>query len=257
MAEALVQITRYSKADYYEMIGEIERRRDDAILEPQLPLKRLSKYVAKSVTEGSRRPPPECTTCGVCCSFALIVPVRTDEAGGLPEHWGITSDGVVIERVLGRDLQTGCCEHLEGTLGERIGCRIYERRPDVCREFEPGSDRCLEYRRMYRIDRQLSEAEVDAAVAALGSTIAGVVTHASLDAVSIRTSLEAATEGQGFETRRHVRMRATVAVDHKYDEPIELFEYDAEADEWHETELLGMTIAEATAAANERRSKIL
>ena len=34
------------------------------------------------------------------------------------------------------------CKALEGKVGERVICSIYENRPDVCRKFEPGPSVC-------------------------------------------------------------------------------------------------------------------
>lgn len=53
--------------------------------------------------------------------------------------------GVVLARHLG-----GRCKQLEGVIGECVGCRIYETRPSVCREFAPGSDGCLRAREVMR-----------------------------------------------------------------------------------------------------------
>lgn len=38
----------------------------------------------------------------------------------------------------------GSCSFLRGTPGVRVSCRIYATRPQVCREFKPGSRRCRE-----------------------------------------------------------------------------------------------------------------
>jgi Fe-S-cluster containining protein len=41
----------------------------------------------------------------------------------------------------------GACAFLRGTPGKRVTCRIYETRPEVCRDFRPGSRGCREKRR--------------------------------------------------------------------------------------------------------------
>jgi Fe-S-cluster containining protein len=38
------------------------------------------------------------------------------------------------------------CSFLRGTPGKRVSCRIYETRPDVCRNYKPGSLGCREAR---------------------------------------------------------------------------------------------------------------
>lgn len=44
------------------------------------------------------------------------------------------------------------CTALAGTLGVEVGCRVYEDRPLVCREFTAGSDDCLALRRVFGFD---------------------------------------------------------------------------------------------------------
>lgn len=39
------------------------------------------------------------------------------------------------------------CRALEGRVGKRVECSIYESRPGLCREFEAGSPECLQARR--------------------------------------------------------------------------------------------------------------
>lgn len=41
----------------------------------------------------------------------------------------------------------GQCIALAGTVGEHVRCRIYEVRPQVCRDFVPGSACCIEAQR--------------------------------------------------------------------------------------------------------------
>jgi len=38
------------------------------------------------------------------------------------------------------------CIFLKGTVGECVSCLVYEHRPAVCREFDPGGEECLEAR---------------------------------------------------------------------------------------------------------------
>ena len=39
------------------------------------------------------------------------------------------------------------CRALEGKVGRRVECNIYEGRPTLCRQFEAGSPECLQARR--------------------------------------------------------------------------------------------------------------
>src|SRR4030095_9187714 len=57
----------------------------------------------------------------------------------------------------------GHCINLGGTVGQEVACRIYPDRPHVCRDFEPGSDRCHACRRMAGIEPPLTDTQaVDA-----------------------------------------------------------------------------------------------
>lgn len=44
------------------------------------------------------------------------------------------------------------CIALEGTVGQAVACAIYPDRPACCRDYKPGSDRCLEARERAGID---------------------------------------------------------------------------------------------------------
>ena len=50
-----------------------------------------------------------------------------------------------------RNAGCGTCVAFRGTVGERASCSIYERRPQVCRDFPPGSRHCLLARRRAQI----------------------------------------------------------------------------------------------------------
>jgi Fe-S-cluster containining protein len=47
----------------------------------------------------------------------------------------------------------GRCLALRGRIGRRVSCTIYDLRPEGCRKVEPGSARCLQYRRERGVDR--------------------------------------------------------------------------------------------------------
>ena len=141
-----VQITRIAKSDFIATILDYDRRKKERILPPQLPLEKLSKYLAERVATDPAAPVPECVTCGVCCNFALIAPVSRADSEQLDEYFELTLDGydgdepVPVGRALKRNEETGNCVHLGGTLGVEVGCTIYDRRPQVCHAFDAGSD---------------------------------------------------------------------------------------------------------------------
>jgi Fe-S-cluster containining protein len=73
----------------------------------------------------------------------------------LQEHGGSVPAGLAVEvnariaRMRGTDHQPPRCAALSGTLGEKIGCGIYEWRPSPCREFAEGSEACDMARRRH------------------------------------------------------------------------------------------------------------
>ncbi len=78
-----------------------------------------------------------CATCRACCC-RLEVMLITDT--GVPkEH--ITEDKWGGETML--RLDDGWCSAIDR---ETMLCTIYEQRPWICREFEMGSDECLDER---------------------------------------------------------------------------------------------------------------
>ena len=244
--DKLVQITRYRKSEYNDLISEMNFAHRSRLIKEQVPLADASAYRNMSVTARSREKPPECVTCGVCCSLPLVVVVPRGDEEKLPEYWDITVDDVVVERVIGRDLTTGWCVNLEGKLGESISCRIYEDRPNICRVFEAGSDRCLEYRRMYGIDPQLVGSELERDLARLRPVQAACITDAAIDVESEQVSFGPAADGSGAMVAGSTKMMlVTVELDRKSDVPIDLHRYKASEEDWRESEFIGLTLDEA------------
>ena len=96
-----------------------------------------------------------CTVCGACCaSFRVDFSVQE-----LAWQGGSVPDGLTVEvnsttcRMRGTDYTPPRCAALTGRIGERVACGIYEWRPNPCRELEPGSDACLQARRIHRLQR--------------------------------------------------------------------------------------------------------
>jgi len=100
----------------------------------------------------------DCLTCGACCRQGhdgrLLVPEedllrwralgRMDIAGAIqPGHFGMVAFATHT---------SGACVHL-GTVECENACAIYEIRGTTCRDFERGSQQCLEYRREAGIGR--------------------------------------------------------------------------------------------------------
>jgi uncharacterized protein len=80
-----------------------------------------------------------CLTCGACCAFSDTWPqLQLDESDASP---------IPEEMIDWENLRMKCkgdrCVALEGVVGQRSSCKIYQRRPVVCREFAPGTKGCL------------------------------------------------------------------------------------------------------------------
>lgn len=82
----------------------------------------------------------DCQSCGACCS-GLGVDVYGDD--DVPDKF------VKNDRLFGPSMRErkGCCICLKGKIGVRVRCSIYDQRPTVCREFQPGSQQCLDSRK--------------------------------------------------------------------------------------------------------------
>ena len=82
-----------------------------------------------------------CRSCGACCS--LPVSFHQDD---LDTNGGCVPHSLTVARGYGhvRMLQTAgpvpWCLAFRGVPGKHTKCDIYEKRPSVCRDFEPSSD---------------------------------------------------------------------------------------------------------------------
>lgn len=149
-----VQITRQKKIaenDFYPMIVVMYEQIWQNLLPPQIVTDGLTTRRANNVITPSDVPIPDCLTCGACCAVMLCVGVRSDEKISAEDYWDITIEGkngeITVDRFLRRDAETLACTSLEIQNGERAICKIYEQRPQMCRDFEAGSDKCHALRR--------------------------------------------------------------------------------------------------------------
>lgn len=158
----LVQITRMSKSDYYETIAELKTRLEKDLIVPQIPPEKLTKKVAENLITAKETSIPDCLTCGICCVYALSVPVSNSDPTPPEYYWEITLEDSASEIVVNKMLKrTGTkCDYLGGEIAKNVACQIYEARPDPCRAFEAGSDRCHAYRRLFDLEPLLTDAEL-------------------------------------------------------------------------------------------------
>lgn len=81
--------------------------------------------------------PNPCETCGACCAFySVTFPEAeiTDNQGPVPS--GLTVSQTLCQRVMkGTQVASPRCIALEGRVGVRVKCSIYDFRPSTCRNF--------------------------------------------------------------------------------------------------------------------------
>lgn len=90
----------------------------------------------------------ECTRCGACCaSFRVDFSVyeMEDQGGTVPDGLALPLTDSLC-RLRGTDHSPPRCAALSGTIGQKVGCGIYEWRPSPCHELEAGSDACARAR---------------------------------------------------------------------------------------------------------------
>ena len=161
----LVQITRREKIaenEFHALFPTLNKIKLQNLREPQVPIENLPIKIADNIVTSSAVPVPECTSCGACCFYLLCATVKpTDLHTPKSYFWKITlgeqSDETVVDQFMRRNAETMACIALDGEVGENIGCQIYKDRPQVCREFDAGSDKCHAIRRAYGIEQPLSD----------------------------------------------------------------------------------------------------
>lgn len=90
-------------------------------------------------------PIPECTACGACCA-TYRVSFYWGEAPLLPESM-VEQVTPTMACMAGTNGPAPRCVALQGEVGARVRCAVYDQRPPVCRDVVPGDQRCLEARR--------------------------------------------------------------------------------------------------------------
>jgi Fe-S-cluster containining protein len=92
----------------------------------------------------------DCQQCGACCAFFRVsfYWAEADDAPGgtVPVH--LTEPAGPLHRcMVGTQSKPVRCVMLQGALGERVACGIYQQRSSTCRSVHPGDDQCVKARR--------------------------------------------------------------------------------------------------------------
>lgn len=80
-----------------------------------------------------------CNTCGACCAHSAEWPRFTCEDDAALDR---LPPDLVNASLSGMRCDGARCSALVGTVGIATSCSVYEVRPDVCRECQPGDDAC-------------------------------------------------------------------------------------------------------------------
>ena len=160
-----VQIERrksYTEDEFWTMLAALDARKWTNLLPPQLPIEDLPTKRERNLVTPADAPVPDCLTCGACCTFLFAVGIKPDDNVPPENVWDVTdkSGEFVVDGYLTRDAETLYCAALEITADEKTVCGIYERRPQVCRSFEAGSDKCHAMRRIYGFEPFLTVQEM-------------------------------------------------------------------------------------------------
>ncbi|MBX3244221.1 MAG: YkgJ family cysteine cluster protein [Acidobacteria bacterium] len=162
-----VQITRADKhrdVEFYRMAERMYEEIWNNLLPQQVLSNGLSNRIETNVITPPDAPIPDCLTCGACCQGLICVGVRPTDNVDPELYWDVTTEAaegeIVVDRYLRRNAETLACIALEGTIGEHVGCTVYETRPIMCHHFDAGSDRCHSIRRAFGIEPFLTMQEM-------------------------------------------------------------------------------------------------
>ena len=86
-----------------------------------------------------------CTSCGACCA-AFRGSFYWSDGAHLPERL-LEKVTPVMACMAGTQGPAPRCAALQGEVGERVLCAVYDQRPPVCRDVVPGDERCVAARR--------------------------------------------------------------------------------------------------------------
>ncbi len=142
---------RFTENEFWEMVIALDARKWNNLLPPQLPIEDLPTTRSKNFVTPVDEPIPDCLTCGACCTFLFIVGVKPTDDTPPEAIWNVTDENgeMVVDSYLTRDAETLFCASLKPTIDGTMPCGIYEQRPQTCRKFEAGSDKCHAIRRIY------------------------------------------------------------------------------------------------------------
>ena len=240
-----VQIERrekFSQEEFYPMVNEMYERIWQNLLPPQLITEDLATKVSKNIVTPTDAPIPNCVTCGACCGAMICVAVSPTDETSAEYFWDITTGGergeIVVDRYLRRSGETLACENLGGEIGAKVGCKIYEERPQMCRVFEAGSDKCHALRRAYGIEDFLTLEEMMSARQKLKARDAQIV-----PTETIRDAKISEKAGTNLLEITALMADGTMQLIHTF---------DPQQQTWRQYQFSGLTLAQAQNLCEDR-----
>jgi Fe-S-cluster containining protein len=96
-----------------------------------------------------------CLACGACCkSYRVSFYWAEAEQRGLPA--ALTEQvNPFLSCMAGTNTKRPYCAALQRSSDGGFACRVYEQRPDPCREVQIGDDKCLQARARHGLSREL------------------------------------------------------------------------------------------------------
>lgn len=239
-----VQITRQqtiSESEFYPIIYRMYAEIWFVRFPAEISTKRLTVKRDKNVLTPKDAPIPDCVTCGVCCEMMLCVGVRPHEEIAPEDYWDITVAGkdgeIVVDRYLRRDGETLACKQLTNDNGKTV-CKIYETRPQMCRDFDAGSDKCHALRRISGLEPYLTDEQTNEAIAKLDARPKRAEDSEMIDSVKF-----VETESGNLD----------VVASLKDETKKTIYNFDPKAETWRQFEFDALTRQEAEELLAKRR----
>ena len=227
------QRNNFTQSDFAKLVTELDEIKTRKTLKPEIPIHKLSSKVSNNIVTSCSEPVPDCSTCGGCCAYPLCVSVKAFDTTPQTHYWQITnkSGDIVVDQFMRRAQEKLTCIALAGKLSEKVNCQIYENRPQVCRDFEAGSDKCHAIRRTYGIEPPLSSERV---------------LEANLRIELLKTNLDPSQQLLYAEITpysENEKLAITAIAEDGSRKVIHI--YDSQQEKWLQSEFIGLTLIEA------------
>jgi hypothetical protein len=245
----LVQITRrdsIAEDEFLPFVNAMYEQVWGSLLPPQILTHDLANTVADNIITPADACVPDCLTCGACCASFVCVDVAPGNPVSSKDCWEITRQGksggeFTVDRYIKRKEEDFSCTALEGAIGEKVSCRVYDDRPRMCRQFEAGSDRCHAVRRAYGLEPFLSLMEMFEAI----QTIKAQESYIDSEQIAAVKITEEEDETENLQISALLKNGAEKII----------HTFSPKSETWFQSEFEGLTLAKAEELINFRTRK--